>query len=115
VSKAIKLGYLPAYKGKDRAGFLQWTFTRPKMLTVDRGYAEGAALDAYRAGLATLTEIVGENSGNTLDQHLDIREREALAIRERMQRSNLPLDAFITMTPNGNPPQQTQGTFDTEK
>jgi hypothetical protein len=102
VSKAIKLGQLPPYKGADAGGFLKWTFTRPAILTADQGYANAAALDAYRSGLRTMTDIVGEG-GHTLEQHLDLREKEGLAIRERMQRSGLPLDAFVTVTPNGNP------------
>jgi len=106
VSKAIKLGILPPYKGKDEGGFLKWTFTRPAILTADQGYANASALDAYRAGLRTMTDIVGEG-GSTLEQHLDLREKEALAIRERMERSGLPLDSFITLTPNGNPQEKT--------
>ena len=101
VSKAIKMGQLPPYKGADAGGFLKWTFTRPAILTADQGYANAAAIDAYRSGLRTMTDIVGEG-GHTLEQHLDLREKEGLAIRERMQRSGLPLDSFITVTPNGN-------------
>ena len=48
---------------------------------------------------------VGEG-GKTLDQHLDEREQEALAIRARMERSGLPLSDFVLLTPNGNPPDQ---------
>ena len=106
VSKAIKLGQLPPYKGADAGGFLKWTFTVPAILTVDQGYANRSAIDAYRAGLRTMTDIVGEG-GHTLEQHLDLREKEALAMRERMDRSGLPLDAFITLTPNGNPVEPT--------
>jgi hypothetical protein len=114
VSKAIKLGQLPPYKGKDKGGFLKWTFTRPPILTLDQGYANSAALDAYRAGLRTMTEIVGEG-GHTLEQHLDLREKEGIAIRERMERSDLPLECFVTFTPNGNIGQQQTISNETSK
>ena len=105
VSKAIKLGQLPAYRGTDAGGFLKWNFTTPPILSVDAGRVSKAQLEAYRAGMITMGEIVGEG-GKTLDQHLDEREQEALAIRERMKRSGLPLSDFVMLTPNGNPPDQ---------
>jgi capsid protein len=106
VSKAIKSKMLPPYKGADKGGFLRWNFTRPRILTVDQGWADQSALNAYRGGLRTMTDIVGEG-GFTLEEHLDLKEKEGIAIRERMERSGLPLDAFITLTPNGNPTGET--------
>lgn len=105
ISKAIKLGQLPAYNGPDPGGFLKWSFTTPPILTIDAGRVSAAQLAAYRAGMVNMSEIVGEG-GKTLDQHLDEREQEALAIRARMERSGLPLSDFVLLTPNGNPPDQ---------
>jgi hypothetical protein len=101
VSKAIKLGQLPPYKGNDPGGFLKWSFTTPPILTVDSGRVSAAQLDAYRAGMVNMTEIAAEG-GKTLDQHLDEREAEMINIRERCARSGLPFSDFVLQTPNGN-------------
>jgi len=105
ISKAIKLGLIPEYKGKDLGGMLRWSFSTPPILTVDAGYASQDAREAYKLGLRTLTSILGE-SGTTIETHLDEREAEEIMIRERMQRSGLPESSFRILTPNGNPPDQ---------
>jgi hypothetical protein len=74
----------------------------PPILTADAGYAGQDAREAYKLGMRNLSDILGE-AGQSLDEHLDQREREELAIRERMQRSGLPESAFRILTPNGNP------------
>ena len=107
ISKAIKLGMLPKYKGSDQGGFLRWGFSMPPILTADAGYAGQDAREAYKLGMRTLTDILGEQ-GKSLEQHLDEREREEVAIRERMNRSGLPESSFRILTPNGNPPDQQQ-------
>lgn len=107
ISKAIKLGILPEYQGSDLGGSLKWSFTMPPILTADAGYAGQDAREAYKLGMRNLSDILGE-AGQSLDEHLDQREREELAIRERMQRSNLPESAFRILTPNGNPPPTEQ-------
>jgi hypothetical protein len=104
VSKAIKLGQLPAYKGKDAGGFLRWGFTTPPVLTVDAGRVSSAQLEAYKTGMVNMTEIAGEG-GKTLDEHLDEREAEMLNIRSRCERTGLPFSDFVLQTPNGNPTQ----------
>lgn len=104
VSKAIKMGQLPAYTGKDVGGFLRWNFTTPPVLTVDAGRVSSAQLDAYKAGMINMTEIAGEG-GKTLDEHLDEREAEMLNIRSRCERTGLPFSDFVLQTPNGNPAQ----------
>ena len=106
VSKAMKMGALPAYKGPDVGGFFKWTFTTPPILTVDAGRVSAAQLDAYRAGMVNMTEIAAEG-GKTLDQHLDEREAEMVNIRERCARSGLPFSDFVLQTPNGNVAQPT--------
>ena len=93
VSKAIKLGLLPAYRGTDLGGSLRWSFTTPPQITVDAGYANSDAREAYKLGMRTLTEILAEG-GRTLADHLDEREREEIEIRTRMERSGLPESAF---------------------
>jgi len=103
ISKAIKLGLLPKYKGDDIGGFLKWNFSMPPILTADAGYAGQDAREAYKLGMRNLTDILGEQ-GKNLEQHLDEREAEEIAIRERMQRSGLPESSFRILTPNGNPP-----------
>ena len=93
VSKAIKLGLLPAYRGTDLGGSLRWSFTTPPQITGDAGYANSDAREAYKLGMRTLTEILAEG-GRTLTDHLDEREREEIEIRTRMERSGLPESAF---------------------
>lgn len=107
VSKAIKLGMLPPYPGSDLGGSLKWEFLYPPTLTIDQGYANQDAREAYKLGMRTLTDILSE-SGRTVEQMLDEREVEELAIRERMQRTGLPESSFRILTPNGNPPDQPQ-------
>jgi capsid protein len=110
VSKAIKLGILPEYRGADLGGSLRWGFTTPPIVTVDAGYAGADAREAYKLGMRNLSEILAEG-GRTLADHLDEREAEELAIRERMQRSGLPETAFRTIpgapAPVAQPEQQT--------
>lgn len=107
ISKAIKLGILDPYPGNDLGGSLKWEFLYPPTLTIDQGYANGDAREAYKLGMRTLTDILAE-SGRTVEQLLDEREAEELAIRERMERSGLPESSFRILTPNGNPPDQPQ-------
>lgn len=105
VSKAVKLGILPRYKGKDLGGSLKWSFTLPPVLTVDAGYANQDTREAYKLGLKNLTEILGEQ-GKTLEQHIEERAREEMAIRQAMEKYDLPQSSFRMLTSNGNPPDQ---------
>jgi hypothetical protein len=111
VSKAIKMGILPEYRGEP-GGQLKWSFVLPPALTVDEGYQSQATRESYKLGFVTLSEILGQN-GRTLEAHLDEREAEELAIRDRMDRSGLPESAFRILTPNGNP-DQAPATADTQ-
>lgn len=101
VSKAIKSGFIPQFPGSQLGGFLRWDFSMPAYLTADQSYANGDALDAYRTGLRSMTDILGEG-GKSLDKHLDERESEGINIMERMKRSGLPESWFRMITPNGN-------------
>jgi capsid protein len=104
VAKFIELGILPKYTGADadRGGAYQFRFTEPARLTADAGYANRDAIEAYRAGMRSMTDILASGS-KTLEEHLDEVEREELEIKMRMQRSGLTRDAFGLLTPNGNP------------
>jgi capsid protein len=111
VSKAIKLGILPQYRGADLGGSLKWSFTTPPQVTVDAGYANADAREAYKLGMRTLTEILAEG-GRTLTDHLDEREREEVEIRTRMERSGLPESAFRVI-PGVTPQQMPETTIPT--
>ena len=114
VSKAIKLGLLPKYKGKDLGGSLKWSFTLPPVLTVDAGYASQDTREAYKLGLKNLTEILGEQ-GKTLEQHIEERANEEMAIRMAMEKYDLPQSSFRMLTSNGNPPdQESEDAMETE-
>jgi hypothetical protein len=104
VSRFVELGILPPYQGEDasKGGAYQFRFTEPARLTADAGYANRDAIDAYRAGMRSMTDILASGS-KTLEEHLDEIEREEIAIRQRMERSNLPREVFGLLTPNGNP------------
>jgi len=104
IANAIKLGLLPPYKGSDaeRGGAYQFKFTAPPQLTADSGYASRDAIESYRAGMRSMTDILG-SGGVTLDEHLDQVEAEELNIRARMERSSLPRSVFGILTPNGQP------------
>jgi hypothetical protein len=105
VAKFVELGILPAYTGadKDRGGAYQFRFTEPARLTADSGYASRDAIEAYRAGMRSMTDILASGS-KTLEEHLDEVEREELEIKKRVERSGLTREVFGLLTPNGNPP-----------
>ena len=107
ISKFVETGILPPYQGEDasRGGAYQFRFTEPARLTADAGYANRDAIDAYRAGMRSMTDILASGS-KTLEEHLDEIEREEIAIRDRMERSNLPREVFGLLTPNGTPISQ---------
>ena len=109
ISAAMQAGILPPYKGKDAGGFLKWGFAMPPKITVDAGYTGQDARESYKLGLKNLSELLGEG-GKSLTQHLDERENEELAIRDRMKRSGLPESAFRIQLPTGNPVEQPQNT-----
>jgi capsid protein len=104
VARLVELGVLPAYSGSDadRGGAYQFRFTEPARLTADSGYANRDAIEAYRAGMRSMTDILASGS-KTLEEHLDEVEREEVAIKKRMDRSGLSRDVFGLLTPSGNP------------
>lgn len=104
IARFIELGVLPPYPGANanRGGAYQFRFTEPPRLTADSGYANRDAIEAYRAGMRSMTDILASGS-KTLEEHLDEVEYEETEIRRRMERSGLPRDVFGLLTPNGNP------------
>jgi hypothetical protein len=104
VARFVELGILPPYTGPDanRGGAYQFRFTEPARLTADSGYANRDAIEAYRAGMRSMTDILASGS-KTLEEHLDEVEREELEIKRRVERSGLTRDVFGLLTPNGNP------------
>ena len=104
VARFVEMGILPEYRGTDRnrGGAYQFRFTEPARLTADSGYASRDAIEAYRAGMRSMTDILASGS-KTLEEHLDEVEREELEIKKRVERSGLTRDVFGLLTPNGNP------------
>jgi capsid protein len=104
IARFVELGILPPYPGSDasRGGAYQFRFTEPARLTADSGYASRDAIEAYRAGMRSMTDILASGS-KTLEEHLDEVEREELEIKKRVERSGLTRDVFGLLTPNGNP------------
>ena len=108
IARAVEIGLLPKYTGADaaRGGAYQFRFSAPPLLTADAGYASRDAIEAYRAGMRSMTDILSAG-GLTLDQHLDEVENEEIEIRKRMERSGLPRSVFGILTPNGQPQDMT--------
>lgn len=104
IAKFIELGMLRPYPGPDaaRGGAYQFRFTETPRLTADSGYANRDAIEAYRAGMRSMTDILASGS-KTLEEHLDEVENEEIEIQKRVQRSGLSRDVFGILTPNGNP------------
>lgn len=71
IAKAIKQGIL---EGNDE--WYAWRFTMPARMTADYGREAKADLEDYRAGLTTMTDILGEE-GRDLDEHIATRKMEA--------------------------------------
>lgn len=104
IARFIEIGVLPPYPGSDasKGGAYQFRFTEPARLTADSGYASRDAIESYRAGMRSMTDILASGS-KTLEEHLDEVEREELEIKRRVERSGLTRDVFGLLTPNGNP------------
>jgi len=85
ISKAIKSGVLPEYKGSDEGGFLKWDFTLPPKFSIDLGRDSAARREDYKLGFKNLSEVVAEQ-GQVLEQHMDARERETLDVINRAKR-----------------------------
>jgi hypothetical protein len=84
VSKAMKLGILPAYKGKDVGGFFKWKFTMPPKFSIDHGRDGNSRRADYLLGHRNLEEILAEQ-GYSYADHMEDREEEALDIIVRAQ------------------------------
>jgi uncharacterized Fe-S cluster-containing radical SAM superfamily enzyme len=85
ISKAIKSGILPAYKGADEGGFLKWDFTLPPKFSIDLGRDSAARREDYKLGFKNLSEVIAEQ-GQVLEQHMDARERETVDLINRAKR-----------------------------
>jgi capsid protein len=85
ISKAIKSGILPEYKGSDLGGFLKWDFTLPPKFSIDLGRDSAARREDYKLGFKNLSEVIAEQ-GQVLDQHMDARERETVDVINRAKR-----------------------------
>lgn len=85
VSKAIKSGILPEYRGTDEGGFLKWDFTLPPKFSIDLGRDSAARREDYKLGFKNLAEVIAEQ-GQVLDQHMDARERETVDVINRAKR-----------------------------
>jgi capsid protein len=70
VAKAIKQGLLPP-----NDEWYAWRFTMPARMTADYGREAKADLEDYKAGLTTMTDILGEQ-GIDLDTHIETRRVE---------------------------------------
>ncbi len=80
VSKAIKLGILPQYKGKDAGGFLRWDFSTPPRISIDIGRDSKALIEGWRSGMQNHSGIITA-LGSDLRTHYAERAEE-VALRK---------------------------------
>jgi len=85
VSKAIKLGILPPYKGRDIGGSLRWDFSTPPRLSIDIGRDSKALIDGWRSGMQNHSGIVTA-LGSDLRTHYEERAEE-VALRKLAARN----------------------------
>ena len=80
IAKCIKMGRLPA-----NSEWWKWGFTKPPVLSIDKGNDEKNNNQSYILGSKNMTQIVSDNSGRTLEEHYMERAHEA-AMRKRIAR-----------------------------
>lgn len=77
ISKAIKLGILPPYKGPDIGGQLNWAFSLPPLFNIDHGREDDQWRKNYLLGVETMAGKLRQD-GKRADvfEHFLIRARE---------------------------------------
>lgn len=113
VSKAIKLGIIRPYEGKDQGGQLKWAFQMPPRFNIDHGREAQQDRDNLKMGITTMGDYLsrtGSKHGSNVKAHWKERAREAglkaQAIAETEVEMNVKIDPreVAMMTPN-DPPQ----------
>lgn len=70
ISKAIKLGILPEYKGADKGGFLKWGFTMPAEFNIDHGREDQQQRENYKIAFVNLAEYLHKTGAQkTVREH----------------------------------------------
>lgn len=114
VSKAMQIGILPPYKGKDIGGFLKWGFSLPPEFNIDHGRESKSWLEMNARGAENLSDWLLSAGKGTLTNHLRVREVEMDAILETAkrlsERHKLPLEYCVNLVRQNspNPPPMTQ-------
>ncbi len=82
VSKAIKKGILPEYKGHDKGGFLKWGFQMPPRISVDDGRVSQQTREDYKIGFVTLDDVAADR-GTTAKSLRDRKQADAIDLLNR--------------------------------
>lgn len=114
VSKAINLGILPDYPGKDLGGFLKWAFSVPAKISIDDGNDAKNRRADYVAGWRTDDDILAELGLGDPEEHwtrraASVTRRRRIMVLENRKPENLTLGVtcgendMMLLTANGNP------------
>ena len=101
ISKAIKLGLLPAYTGPDKGGFLKWGFTMPAKFSIDHGREDQQWRENYKIGAENLSSYLERSGGLTIEQHQNQRQDELSDIIRRSNelsaKTGVPFDTCLSL------------------
>lgn len=110
VCKAIKIGDLPPYPGKDMGGMLKWGFTLPGEISIDDGRDRANDRADYVLGLENEDDILARRGHGSVEDHLYRRAR--IAGRRKQIQAEVSAEMGVEigdndmqlLAPNGNPP-----------
>lgn len=118
ISKAINLGQLPPYKGRDIGGFLKWGFSVPPQFNIDHGREDQQWREGYKLGLVNVGDYL-RRDGQKADVKAHWKDRayeeadKLAAIAEVESERGVKIDprTIQMFTPNDQP----QGTEPTNQ
>lgn len=100
VSKAIKLGILPKYPGKDLGGQLNWSFSMPAEFSIDAGRDGQNQREDFKLGFTNLQDVWGKR-GQTYDHQKERRKKETADLIDDAQalskEKNIPFGTALTL------------------
>lgn len=114
VSKAIQLGIVPPYPGKDPGGFLKWGYTFPGDFSIDDGRDAQNTREDYKMGFINDDELLAAKGRRNPEAHWTKRAgfvalRKRIAAQETQRSENVALGVVVTerdmqmLSPNEQP------------
>jgi hypothetical protein len=102
LAKAIKLKLLPFNED-----WYKWSATMPKSPSIDLGREATAAIELYKMGANTLSDIYGLN-GQDWEAKIIQKIKERKRMEELCKTAGVDINAIQQLTPNGNASIQPQ-------